>query len=243
MKKGIILLGIMLVILIPQNAYGMHIVEGFLAPNWCIFWFIISIPFIIFGLNKINKISTDDGKTKVLLGVAGAFIFLLSSLKIPSVTGSCSHMTGTGLGAIIFGPAITSVLGVIVLLFQTLLLAHGGLTTLGANTFSMGIAGPLLSYGLYKMLPKMNVNLSVTVFISTFLGSLFTYCVTATQLAVAFPSESGSILESFVKFISVFAITQLPLSIIEGIVSVFIFNFIKEYNKEELLTLNVLKRA
>lgn len=54
-------------------------------------------------------------------------------------------MTGTGLGAILFGPASVSVLGVIVLLFQALLLAHGGLTTLGANTFSMAIAGPVVS--------------------------------------------------------------------------------------------------
>ena len=77
--------------------------------------------------------------------MSGAFIFVISSLKIPSVTGSCSHMTGTGLGAILFGPAAVSVLGLIVLLFQAVLLAHGGLTTIGANTFSMAIAGPLVS--------------------------------------------------------------------------------------------------
>lgn len=61
----------------------------------------------------------------VLVAMAGAFVFVLSSLKIPSVTGSCSHMTGTGLGAVLFGPAATSVLGIIVLLFQAILLAHG----------------------------------------------------------------------------------------------------------------------
>lgn len=35
-----------------------------------------------------------------------------------------------------------AVLGTITLLFQALLLAHGGLTTLGANVFSMAIAAP-----------------------------------------------------------------------------------------------------
>ena len=44
-------------------------------------------------------------------------------------------MTGTGLGAILFGPSAVSILGLIVLLFQAILLAHGGLTTIGANTF------------------------------------------------------------------------------------------------------------
>lgn len=87
-----------------------------------------------------NKVK-ENRRNLTLIAMSGAFIFVISSLKIPSVTGSCSHMTGTGLGAILFGPASVSVLGVIVLLFQALLLAHGGLTTLGANTFSMAIAG------------------------------------------------------------------------------------------------------
>ncbi len=38
-----------------------------------------------------------------------------------------------------------AVLGAIVLVFQALLLAHGGLSTLGANVFSMAIAGPWVS--------------------------------------------------------------------------------------------------
>ncbi len=71
----------------------------------------------------------------MLLAVVAAYAFILSAMKIPSVTGSCSHPTGTGLAAIIFGPFVASVVGVIVLLFQAILLAHGGITTLGANTF------------------------------------------------------------------------------------------------------------
>ena len=78
----------------------------------------------------------------MLLGLCGAFAFVLSSLKIPSVTGSCSHPTGVGLAAILFGPSVACIMALIVLLFQALLLAHGGLTTLGANVFSMGVAGP-----------------------------------------------------------------------------------------------------
>ena len=83
-------------------------------------------------------------------------------------------MTGTGLGAILFGPAAVSVLGLIVLVFQAILLAHGGLTTLGANTFSMAIAGPLVSFGLYKLCLKFKLNRKVAIFLAAFLGDLFT---------------------------------------------------------------------
>ncbi len=243
MKFKLFVAAVILGVSLPQNLYAMHIAEGFLPPSWCLGWAISSLPFIYFGIRKIKKITEDNGKIKILLGVAGAFIFLLSALKLPSLTGSCSHMTGTGLGTILFGPAITSILGMIALLFQTLFLAHGGLTTLGANTFSMGIAGPLLTWVIFKGLSKTRIDSSFVVFAATFAGSLFTYCVTAFQLGIAFPSESGSILESIVKFIAIFGFTQLPLSVIEGLVSVVVFKFIRSHNRQELLALNIYGRS
>jgi cobalt/nickel transport system permease protein len=242
MKNNIakaLLTAIPIILFIPQNAYGMHIAEGFLPPQWCLAWYGAMLPVLFWGIYTIKKQTAHNHKVKILLGVAGAFTFLLSALKIPSVTGSCSHMTGTGLGAILFGPATMSVLGLIVLLFQTLLLAHGGLTTLGANTFSMGIAGPFLSWGMYRLMLRLKVNRSVAVFTATFTGSLFTYAVTAFQLALAFPGTNGSVAESLIKFGSVFCITQIPLSIIEGFISVMVFNFIQSHNRDELLALNV----
>ena len=166
---------------------------------------------------------------------------VISSLKIPSVTGSCSHMTGTGLGAILFGPTAAGVLGLIVLLFQAILLAHGGLTTLGANTFSMAIAGPFLSYGIYKLCQKLNVNRKVAVFLAAFFGDLFTYCVTSLQLAMAYPSEAGGVGASAVKFLGVFAPTQLPLAVMEGLLTVVIVIALESYAKPELKAVGFLK--
>ena len=50
-----------------------------------------------------------------------------------------------------------------ILLFQAILLAHGGLATLGANTFSMAIAGPIVCYGIYRLCKKPKVNRLVAV--------------------------------------------------------------------------------
>ena len=235
--------GLLIMLLVPQSVYAMHIAEGFLPTQWCLLWYIVDIPFIIWGIRSIKRQVELNSKIKILLGVAGGFTFLLSALKLPSLTGSCSHMTGTGLGAILFGPATMSVLGLVVLLFQALLLAHGGITTLGANVCSMGICGPFLSWGIYRLFTKLKVNPSVTVFLATALGSLFTYCVTAFQLAAAFPGANGSIMVSFIKFISIFGITQLPLSVVEGFISVMVFNFIQSHNAEELMALHVSKQS
>ena len=97
-------------------AGAMHIMEGYLTPTYCVVWGIVCIPFLAAGIFSVRKTLEKNRKTITLIAMAGAFIFVISSLKIPSVTGSCSHMTGTGLGAILFGPAAVSVLGIIVLL-------------------------------------------------------------------------------------------------------------------------------
>ncbi|MGC4020151.1 MAG: energy-coupling factor ABC transporter permease [Muricomes sp.] len=220
---------------------AMHIMEGYLPAKYCIAWGVVCLPFLVAGFSSLKKKLQENRRTITLIAMSGAFIFVISSLKIPSVTGSCSHMTGTGLGAILFGPAAVSILGIIVLLFQAILLAHGGLTTLGANTFSMAIAGPLVAFGIYKLCGKLKVNRKVSVFLAAFLGDLFTYCVTSVQLAMAYPSEAGGVGASAVKFLGVFAPTQLPLAVIEGILTVIIIMALESYAKPELKAIGFLK--
>lgn len=225
------------------SASAMHIMEGYLPPSFCVIWGVICLPFLAAGVLSIRRIAKERRKAMLLLAMAGAFVFVISSLKIPSVTGSCSHMTGTGLAALLFGPTCASVLGLIVLLFQALLLAHGGLTTLGANTFSMAVAGPLLSWGIYQICRKMQVNRKAAVFLAAALGDLFTYCVTSLQLALAYPSEQGGVFASTIRFLGVFAPTQLPLAIIEGILTVLVIMGMESYARPELREIGFLKEA
>ena len=215
---------------------AMHIMEGYLPLSWCVAWYVVCIPFLVLGFIGIRKIVNNDRKAITILAITGAFIFVISSLKIPSVTGSCSHMTGTGLAAMLFGPCITSILGLIVLLFQAVLLAHGGLTTLGANCFSMAIAGPIVSWLVYKGLKSAGVNKKVTIFLAAFLGDLFTYCVTSFELALAY--HTGGFGAALVKFLANFAATQIPLAIIEGILTVVIMIGLEAYASDELSSLN-----
>ena len=230
-------------LMVGPVANAMHIMEGYLPVTYCIAWGVICIPFLVLGFNSIKKTLTENRRSLTILAMCGAFVFVISSLKIPSVTGSCSHMTGTGLGAILFGPCAVSILGIIVLIFQAILLAHGGLTTIGANTFSMAIAGPLVSYGLYRGLSKAGVNKRVSVFVAAAVGDLFTYCVTSLQLAMAYPSEQGGIAASAVKFLGVFAPTQVPLAIIEGILSVVVIIGLESFAKSELTSIGFLQEA
>ncbi|NTW72289.1 MAG: energy-coupling factor ABC transporter permease [Eubacteriaceae bacterium] len=230
---GLLSLSLFLTIIFFQGeVQAMHIMEGFLPKGWALFWFALASPFFIAGVKKLNKIFKDDPDKKLLVALAGAFVFLLSALKIPSVTGSCSHPTGVGLGAILFGPTVMTVLGVIVLLFQALLLAHGGITTLGANAFSMAVAGPFVAWFLFKALKKAKVNTSFSVFIAAAAADLFTYIVTSMQLGLAFPDPVTGFSGALLKFLMIFALTQIPIAIGEGLITSLAYNKIIEYEGE-----------
>lgn len=222
---------------------SMHIMEGFLPHPWWEIWFALSAPAVAYGLWRMNALVKERRETLPLLAVAGAFIFVLSSLKLPSVTGSCSHPTGTGMAAIFFGPWIASVMATIVLLYQAIFLAHGGLTTLGANVFSMGIAGPIIGYAAYKGVMRLGINPYIAVFLAASLADISTYLVTSLQLALAIPAAVGGSFASFRAFAAIFALTQVPLAIVEGVVTALIFKYIAELRGDVLLELNVLSKG
>ncbi len=202
----------------------MHIMEGFLPVGHAIGWFAASTPFVVGGGISLKKILRDRPQARLTLAAAGAFTFVLSALKMPSVTGSCSHPTGTGLGAVVFGPSVMAVLGTIVLLFQALLLAHGGLTTLGANVFSMAVVGPWVSWAVWRGFGKLGASIAIAVFFAAALGNLATYVTTSVQLALAYPDPASGFLGAVLKFGGIYAVTQIPLSIAEGLLTVVVMD-------------------
>ncbi len=221
----------------------MHIMEGFLPLSWCIVWWLIALPCLALGVIRLKKVVTADREALPLLGVTGGFIFILSSLKLPSVTGSCSHPTGTGLAAICFGPWVTSVIALIVLLFQSLFLAHGGLSVLGANIVSMGVTGPIAGYLVYRALRDRRVNLYFTVFVTCMIADLFTYLATSLQLALAYPAATGGVTTSLAVFLGIFAVTQLPLAIVEGVILALVFRYIVHLKPEILVRFRIFPDA
>ena len=217
----------------------MHIMEGFLPHPWWEIWWAIMIPIVAYGIYQLSKIAKKNPEAKPLLALMGAFIFVVSALKLPSVFGSSSHPTGSGLAAVIFGPAIASVLSMIALIFQATLLAHGGITTLGANVFSMGIVGPAVAYVTWIVCKKVRAPTQAGVFLAVALSDLFTYVTTSVQLALAFPATGFT--EAFLKFASIFAVTQIPLAIGEGILAIFIFEFLTKYKGQILASMKVIR--
>ncbi|MBY6352196.1 energy-coupling factor ABC transporter permease [Rhodococcoides corynebacterioides] len=219
----------------------MHIAEGFLPPVHAAVWTCAAAPFVVHGARAVVHQVRENPRSRLLLGAAGAFTFVLSAIKMPSVTGSSSHPTGTGLGAVLFRPPVMAFLGTVVLLFQALLLAHGGLTTLGANAFSMAVVGPWVGYGAFVLVGRLGGGVSLAVFCAMTLADLATYCTTSVQIALAFPDPQSGIAGAVVKFLSIFAVTQIPLAIAEGLLGVLVFRVLRSVATPELRELGVFR--
>lgn len=219
----------------------MHIAEGFLPPVQAGLWFAVSAPFIVHGAREVVRISREKPEARLLLGAVGAFTFVLSAIKLPSVTGSSSHPTGTGAGAVLFKPPVMAFLGLVVLLFQSLLLAHGGLTTLGANVFSMAIVGPWAGYAVYRLCQSVRLPQMVGVFFAMAVANLTTYVVTSLQLAIAHPDPVGGFGAAAAKFLGIFALTQIPLALAEGVLGVLLFRGLVAIADPELRLLGFLR--
>ncbi len=217
----------------------MHIAEGYLPPLHALAWTAAAAPFVVHGARAVVRQVREEPETRLLLGAAGAFTFVLSALKLPSVTGSSSHTTGTGLGAILFRPPVMALLGTIVLTFQALLLAHGGITTLGANAFSMAVVGPWIAYAVYALVRRIGGGLSVAVFLAAALADLATYCTTAVQLALAHPDATSGVSGALAEVLAIFAGTQLPLAVSEGLLTVLVVRLLTRVSPAELARLGI----
>ena len=110
---------------------------------------------------------------------------------------------------------------------------------LGANIVSMGIVGPLTGYCVYRLLRDTSVNIYITVFLVTALADMFTYVTTSLELALAYPAETGGVASSFILFLGIFAVTQIPLAIVEGVVLALVFKYILTLKPDILIRLKV----
>jgi cobalt/nickel transport system permease protein len=212
----------------------MHIAEGYLPPLHALGWTLAAAPFVVHGTRAVAREIRERPESRLLLGAAGAFTFVLSAIKLPSVTGSSSHPTGTGLGAVLFRPPVMALLGTIVLLFQALLLAHGGITTLGANVFSMAVVGPWVGYGAFRAVTAVRAPFAVAVFAAMALADWSTYLTTAVQLGLAHPDPTGGVPASVARFLGIFAVSQVPLALAEGLLGVLLFRLLGQIAPAEL---------
>ncbi len=217
----------LLLVVASTPVWAMHISEGILPAPWAGLWFVIAVPFLYWGMHEIKIKSRETPQYKPFVALVGAAVFIVSCMPIPvPVVGTSSHPVGTGLAAILVGPAPTVVLTSVALTLQALFLAHGGLTTLGADIVTMGVAGAFFGYGIFWLARRMGMPALAAAFLAGVVSDWTTYATTSFILASALHMDA-SLWLMFGTILLAFVPTQLPLGIMEGILSAGAYRFIR----------------
>ncbi|MFO0229015.1 energy-coupling factor ABC transporter permease [Gemmatimonas sp.] len=207
----------------------MHIAEGYLPLVHCLGWGVLAGAHVWAGSRTQTPWRIPVGSTprepvaalgpRAAYASAIAFGLLLTSLKMPSLAGSSSHPTGMALGTALLGPRRMAPVALGILLLQALLLAHGGITTLGANTWSLGVVCPWVTWGMWQLLRRLHLSDGVALGTAAALGDLATYAATAGQLAFAQRGAGVEMGAAWLSIRGVFALTQLPIAAVEGVLT------------------------
>lgn len=227
-------------LLAARPAFAMHISEGILPFSWAVLWYLALIPFLVLGIRRLNAMAREDLSMKPLVGLLAAVVFIISCMPIPVPTaGTCSHPCGTGVAAILVGPLVSVLIAAVSLLIQALFLAHGGLSTLGANTFSMGVVGSLAGWLAFRAARRMGGSLALSGFLAGLLADWGTYAATSLILSLGIRGDAP-LWPLFVKVVLAFLPTQLPLGILEGVLSAGMVTLLYRKRPDLLLRMRVI---
>ncbi|MGK3989582.1 energy-coupling factor ABC transporter permease [Sorangium sp. So ce136] len=230
-------------LLAARPAAAMHLAEGVLPLGWCAVWNALALPFVAIALHLLRQRTQRDAFYKPFVGLIAAAVFAISCMPVPVPTaGTCSHPCGTGLAAVLIGPWMTVLVTVVALLIQALFLAHGGLTTLGADVASMGIAGAFTGYLVFRLARRCGANLWVAGFLAGVTSDWATYATTALELALGLAGE-GSVRSMFTGVAVAFIPTQLPLGLLEGAMTAGALVFLRARRPDILERLRVVPLA
>lgn len=221
--------------------WSMHLSEGILPLPWAVIWFAAAVPFLTYGLHRLKKMSSVDIAYKPLVGLMAAVVFIISCMPVPVPSaGTCSHPCGTGISGILLGPAVSVLVASVALLLQALFLAHGGLSTFGADVFSMGVVGSFTGYLTFILFRKCKANIWISGFFAGLFADWGTYFTTSIELASGIRGDA-QFWPLFTKILIAFVPTQLPLGILEGAMTAGILVLLYNKRRDLLVKLGIVK--
>lgn len=205
----------------------MHIPEGMLPAVQALGWTGISGILATRAVKEYRKVEKRLPQLLPLLGILGAAVFILSSLYIPvPFTGTTAHMVGVPLAALLVGPWLGTLLALSALILQLLLLGEGGWTTLGANLFALGVTGSFTAWYIYLAAKRLRLSKTAAIFMAALCGDLAVYFVSALQLISVTPGES--VLARYGVLLLAFMPLQLPVALLEGVITAGILSLVMQ---------------
>jgi cobalt/nickel transport system permease protein len=224
----------------------MHIPDGYLSPQTYVPFYAVFIALAARAVKKVKK--QLSARIIPFLGMAAAFSFLIMMFNIPIPGGTTGHAVGAAVIALIFGPWIASVAVSVAIIIQALVFGDGGITALGANCVNIAFVMSFAAWGIYKLVAGNSHNplrINVATFLSGYVSLTLAAVLTAFELGIqpiiAASANGTPLYAPYPLKIAIPAMAAehlLLFGIVEGLVTLFVFRYF--YNNQKELV-NVLK--
>lgn len=196
----------------------MHISEGVLSPAVLAGGAALTVAGAAIGLKKL------DYEAIPRVAILSAAFFVASLIHVP-VGPVGLHLVLNGLMGLLLGwlafPAI-----LIGLFLQALLFQFGGLTVLGVNTFTMA-APAVICFYLYRGFLRRGGKFALA---AAFACGATAILLSAVLVAVALLTTG----QAFLEVAELVALAHVPVMLIEGLITMFVFVFLKKVRPEML---------
>ena len=196
----------------------MHISEGVLSPAVLAGGAALATMGTAIGLKKM------DYEAIPRVAILSAAFFVATLIHVP-VGPVGLHLVLNGLMGLLLGwLAVPAIL--IALFLQSLLFQFGGLTVLGVNTVIMALPAVLCFYLYRPLLRKPNPGPGIGAFACGFTAILLSALLVAAALI-----GTG---QGFLQVARLAVLAHIPVMVLEGVITLFIFLFIKKVRPEML---------
>ena len=196
----------------------MHISEGVLSPTVLGSGAALAAAGTAVGLKKLDY----EAIPRVAILSAAFFVATLIHVPIGPVA---EHLVLNGLMGLLLGwLAVPAIL--IALFLQALLFQFGGLTALGVNTVTMAAPAVLCFYAYRGLLRRQGTVAAVGAFACGATAILLSGLLVAVALIT-----TG---EGFLRTAELVLLGHIPIMILEGVITLFIFLFLRKVKPEML---------
>ena len=193
----------------------MHIPDGYLDLKIAGLFYGLSGAVIGYSIKKLR----EQNINWALVGIVAASIFAAQMLNWPIPGGTSAHFVGGALAGILLGPYAASIAMASVLTVQCLVFGDGGVTSLGANIWNMGIVDVFVGYYVYNLLK--NKNLYLASFLAGWLGITLAAIFAGIELGL-----SSSFHYNIATTVGAMGFWHALLGIVEGIITASIVGYI-----------------
>ena len=197
----------------------MHISEGVLSPMVLVSGVALTALGTSIGLKKMDYDRIPQ------VAILSAAFFVASLVHIPIGPASI-HLILNGLLGLFLGwvtfPAV-----LVGLILQAMLFQYGGITTLGINCLNMALPA-IICFLLFRPGIKSSNNTIVT--LSSFLCGFAAVLLGSVMLALSLFFTG----EQFMEVAKLLVIANLPVMVIEGVITIFCVRFLKNVKPEIL---------